>query len=107
MKDCTQCGKCCINYGNGGLSATRSEIEGWENDRPDIFAYVRDGKIWMDPATGRQLLFVVGVAALLARIRHLHSQSIDVLLRAAPYAIGGVAAFWTIERLVNSFSPVA
>jgi len=55
MKDCNQCGKCCINYGNGGLSATAAEIDGWENDRPDIFAYVRDSKIWMDPATGEQL----------------------------------------------------
>lgn len=55
MKDCTQCGKCCINYGNGGLSATRSEIDWWENYRPEIFAYVRDGKIWADPATGQRL----------------------------------------------------
>lgn len=54
-----------------------------------------------------QLLFVVGVAALLAGIRHLHNHTTLVLLRAAPYAIGGVAAFWTIERLVKSFAVVA
>ena len=54
-----------------------------------------------------QLLFVVGVAALLAGIRHLHNHTTLVLLRAAPYAIGGIAAFWTIERLVKSFAAVA
>jgi hypothetical protein len=25
-------------------------------------------------------------------------------MRAAPYAIGGVAAFWTIERTIGSFT---
>ncbi len=55
MKECNQCGKCCINYSNGGLSASASEIESWENTRPDISRYVKDGKIWMDPDTGNQL----------------------------------------------------
>lgn len=55
MKACNQCGKCCIKYGNGGLSASESEIELWKNSRPDIHRYVRDGKIWMDPDTGEQL----------------------------------------------------
>ena len=55
MKECNQCGKCCINYSNGGLSASASEIESWENSRPDIARYVSDGKIWMDPDTGKQL----------------------------------------------------
>ena len=27
----------------------------WENLRPDIFRYVRDGKIWMDPESGQQI----------------------------------------------------
>jgi hypothetical protein len=54
-----------------------------------------------------QVLFVLAVAVLLAGIRRLHNQTTDVLLRAAPYGIGGIAAFWTIERLVNSFSRLA
>lgn len=55
MKECNQCGKCCINYSNGGLSASASEIESWENTRPDIARYVNEGKIWIDPDTGKQL----------------------------------------------------
>lgn len=55
MKDCNQCGKCCIKYSNGGLSASASEIELWDVFRPKIRAYVRDGKIWMDPKSGEQL----------------------------------------------------
>ena len=55
VKACNQCGKCCINYSNGGLSASTSEIEAWDNNRPDIFRYVRDGEIWIDPNTGEQL----------------------------------------------------
>lgn len=56
MKDCNQCGKCCLRYGGGGLTATASEIDWWEEHRPDIFAYVRDEKIWVSPDTGQQLL---------------------------------------------------
>ncbi len=55
MKACNQCGKCCINYSNGGLSASVSEIEAWEDKRPDIMRYVSEGKIWVDPDTGEQL----------------------------------------------------
>ncbi len=55
MKECNQCGKCCIRYGDGGLSASPAEIEWWETNRPDIASYVRNGKIWIDPATGVQL----------------------------------------------------
>lgn len=55
VKECNQCGKCCINYSDGGLSAAASEIEFWEDARPEIVHYVRDGKIWMDPDTGEQL----------------------------------------------------
>lgn len=55
MKECNQCGKCCINYSNGGLSASASEIDYWEIHRPDIFSYVRDGNIWVSPDTGEQL----------------------------------------------------
>jgi Fe-S-cluster containining protein len=55
MKECNQCGKCCIAYSDGGLSATAEEIEGWEIFNPDIAEYVIDGKIWMDPVSGKQL----------------------------------------------------
>lgn len=55
MKECTQCGKCCLLYGDGGLSASNEEIEAWEIFNPAIAKYVMDGKIWMDPDTGEQL----------------------------------------------------
>jgi uncharacterized protein len=55
MKDCNQCGKCCVKYSNGSLSASASEIELWEIFKPDIYQYVRDGKIWVDPQTGEQI----------------------------------------------------
>lgn len=55
MKDCNQCGKCCLAYGGGSLSATVQEIDGWELFNPAIAEYVADGKIWMDPVTGKQL----------------------------------------------------
>ena len=55
VKECNQCGKCCTKYSNGGLSASADEIELWENFRPDIYRYVRDGNIWMDPDTGKQI----------------------------------------------------
>jgi uncharacterized protein len=55
VKECNQCGKCCTKYGNGRLSATTSEIELWDIFNPDIYRYVNDGKIWMDPETGKQL----------------------------------------------------
>ena len=55
MKDCNQCGKCCTKYSNGGLSASSSEIDLWEVFRPEIANFVREGNIWMDPDTGKQL----------------------------------------------------
>lgn len=55
MKECTQCGKCCLLYGDGGLSASTEEIGAWEIFNPAIAEYVADGKIWMDPDTGEQL----------------------------------------------------
>lgn len=55
MKDCNQCGKCCIKYSNGGLTASKSEMELWEVFRPHIADFVKDGKLWMDPATGAQI----------------------------------------------------
>lgn len=55
MKACNSCGKCCIKYSNGDLSASADDLELWENLRPDIYRYVRDGKIWIDPKTGKQI----------------------------------------------------
>ncbi|EKP4406875.1 zinc/iron-chelating domain-containing protein [Vibrio parahaemolyticus] len=55
MKDCNQCGKCCIKYGDGDLAATQEEIDLWELFNPDIFEYVKDGKIWFNPETREQL----------------------------------------------------
>jgi Fe-S-cluster containining protein len=55
MKECNQCGKCCIAYSDGGLSATAADIEGWEIFNPAIAEYVLDGRIWMDPVSGVQL----------------------------------------------------
>ena len=52
MKNCNSCGKCCETAGNGGLSASADEIAWWEAHRPDIYRYVQDQKIWVDPATG-------------------------------------------------------
>lgn len=51
MKPCTQCGKCCIQYSDGGLSVTQDEINAWELFRPDIAEYVQQGEIWFDPRT--------------------------------------------------------
>lgn len=55
MKACNQCGKCCINYSDGGLSASAEELEFWESHRPDIYRYVNEGEIWVSPDTGEQL----------------------------------------------------
>jgi uncharacterized protein len=55
MKDCNQCGKCCIKYGDGGLSASSEELKMWEIFQPRIFKYVRNGSIWHNPETGERL----------------------------------------------------
>ena len=49
-----------------------------------------------------QVMFVVVVSLLLAGLYKLHSQTALTVGRAAPYVIGSVAAFWTIQR-VGSF----
>jgi len=51
MKDCNQCGKCCIKYGGGGLSASASDVELWDVFKPEIYQYVKQGEIWFDPKT--------------------------------------------------------
>jgi Fe-S-cluster containining protein len=55
MKECNQCGKCCIKYGNGALSATIEEIDLWELFNPEIFKFVRNNEIWFAPETGLRL----------------------------------------------------
>lgn len=55
MKDCNQCGRCCLLYGDGGLSATDDEIAWWRTFRPEIAEHVRDGRIWVSPETGEPL----------------------------------------------------
>jgi len=55
MKSCNSCGKCCIKYSNGALSASSAEIELWEVFSPDIARYVRNGEIWADPSSGKLL----------------------------------------------------
>ena len=49
MKECNACGKCCVKYSNGQLSASQQDIELWESFRPDIADYVVNGEIWFDP----------------------------------------------------------
>jgi hypothetical protein len=51
-----------------------------------------------------QVMFVTAVSLLLAGLHHIHTHSAFRLARATPYAIGGVAAFWTIDRLVTTFT---
>ncbi|WP_019028105.1 YkgJ family cysteine cluster protein [Colwellia piezophila] len=55
MKDCNQCGKCCIKYGGGDLAATQDEIDLWEIFNPEIFDYVKNNQIWFDPKSGLPL----------------------------------------------------
>ena len=46
-----------------------------------------------------QVMFVVAVSLLLAGLHRLHGHSALALARATPYAIGGIAMFWTIQRI--------
>jgi len=55
MKDCNQCGKCCIKYGGSDLSASQEEIDLWEIFNPEIFEYVKNNEIWFDPKSGIRL----------------------------------------------------
>ncbi|GAA0821752.1 hypothetical protein GCM10009111_29200 [Colwellia asteriadis] len=55
MKDCNQCGKCCIKYGGDSLAVTQAEINLWELFNPEIFEYVKNNDIWFDPKTGVKL----------------------------------------------------
>lgn len=55
MKECNQCGKCCIKYGGGDLAVTQEEINLWEIFNPEIFIFVKNNDIWFDPQSGIQL----------------------------------------------------
>lgn len=47
-----------------------------------------------------QVVFVVAISFLLAVLSRLHLASFNLVERTTPYVIGGVAAFWTIQRIV-------
>lgn len=51
MRECNSCGKCCIKYGNGRLSASLEDIDIWSSFMPEVSNYVSNGKIWVDPNT--------------------------------------------------------
>ena len=55
MKECNQCGKCCIKYSKGGLSASEEEIKFWDTFKPNIYKHVLNKDIWFDPETEKQL----------------------------------------------------
>ena len=48
-----------------------------------------------------QVIFVVAVSLLLAGLHRLNGRTAMKIAQAAPYAIGGVAAFWTIDRVIS------
>jgi len=48
-----------------------------------------------------QLIFVATVALLLAAAKKLVRPVERLATRSAPYAIGGIAAFWTMQRVVS------
>ena len=78
MKDCNQCGKCCVIYADGGLSASQQEIDAWEESRPDIFAFVRDGKIWEQEDQAR---YVCSIYDDRPNDCRLYPSNIDEMLR--------------------------
>ncbi len=50
-----------------------------------------------------QILFLTVVLGILAVLRSIHIQQAQRSWRLMPYAIGSVASFWTIERMVSLF----
>ncbi|MGJ8682648.1 YkgJ family cysteine cluster protein [Paraglaciecola sp.] len=57
MKECTQCGKCCVKYADGDLSASDNDLDMWKLFRPDIAEYTKGGLIWFSPQNGKRLSF--------------------------------------------------
>ena len=57
MRNCTQCGKCCLKYGGGGLGgATAEDLQMWKT-RPDIMHYIDESlpDLWVSPVTGEEM----------------------------------------------------
>lgn len=79
-----------------GFAGALSEIGVPQNDVPLALLMFNVGV-----ETG-QVVFVIGVYALITGLRRFHSRFVHLLWRAAPTAIGALAAFWTIER-IDSF----
>ena len=52
-----------------------------------------------------QILFIVAVLGLLAVLRRLPVTAPEGAWRMVPYSIGGIAAYWTIDRVL-SFLPM-
>jgi len=48
-----------------------------------------------------QVMFVIAVSLLLSGLHRIHGRTGHMVARATPYAIGGVAAFWTLERVYS------
>jgi hypothetical protein len=76
-----------------GFAGALSEIGVPENEVPLALLMFNVGV-----ETG-QVMFVIGVSALLAGLHRIHAPTRLLVARASPYAIGGVAAFWTLERI--------
>lgn len=58
MRQCTQCGKCCLKYsaGSGLGSATDQDLLIWETERPEILNYTDFlGDLWISPVTGEEM----------------------------------------------------
>jgi hypothetical protein len=53
-----------------------------------------------------QLMFIAGVMLLLALLKRLPIKLPEGSLKAVPYVIGTIAAFWTIQRII-SFLPIS
>lgn len=81
-----------------GFAGALSEIGVPQNDVPLALLMFNVGV-----ETG-QVMFVIAVSLLLGGLHRVHNHSALTLARAAPYAIGGLAAFWTIERMIGSLS---
>jgi hypothetical protein len=54
-----------------------------------------------------QLLFIATVLSVIAVVKRLPlKQAPQGAWRLLPYCIGGVAAFWTIERVLSFLAPI-
>jgi len=80
-----------------GFAGALAEIGVPQNDIPLTLLMFNVGV-----ETG-QVMFVLVVSLILSGLHRIHSQSALTLARATPYAIGGLAAFWTIERTIGAY----